>query len=410
RGETLKSFLDRNRGRIYPNSALAMMRPLMESLIEVHRHGIIHRDISPDNIMITRDSKVKLLDFGAARDISIGGNKSLSIQLKPGYAPEEQYRTHGNQGPWTDVYALCATIYRAITGIPPIEALERLQHDSLKAPSALGVNIDPNAESAIMRGLAVFANVRTQTVSALYDQLYSPYVNRPYVAPPVPPRFVNQAPANKRGITRTVVVISSIIGVLAIALVSFAVGHLYFTPKTRNTFYSGSSGKKPERIIDELKVTEEPKVTEKVYASPVFNHISASSTRGTDYTSGVAVNYYPEYAFDGDYTTAWSSDRHIELTPTIILSAETKQHVSGVRMSNGYFKNENTYVRNRRITKVRVEYEGGGVTQKMDINMYRIMQDIEFEKPVDTSYIKIQVLESYYGDWKDIAISEIEVY
>ncbi|MBQ3426404.1 MAG: protein kinase [Clostridia bacterium] len=421
-GETLKSFLNRNGGKVSPDTVFAMMRPLMKSLIEVHKSGIIHRDISPDNIMITKDSTVKLLDFGAARDISADGNKSLSIQLKPGYAPEEQYRTHGKQGPWTDVYALCATIYRAITGIAPVESLERLQQDTLAMPSALGVNIDPARESAIMRGMSVFANGRQQTVSELYYQIYTNPGQQYYQQQSGQQYYQQQSgqqyyqqqsgqqsqgkasPAKVSGVK--IAIVAGIVA-LAVAAVSYTVGLLYMmNTKSKDDIIEEIVKKDKE---EDAKATE-ASPTEKVYKSPVFDHVSASSTRGTDYTSGVAVNYFPEYAVDGDYSTAWSSDRFIELTPTITLSSETKQHVSGVRMSNGYFKSETTYVRNRRITKVSVEYEGGSKTQEMSINMYRVMQDIEFDEPVDTTYIKIHVLESYYGDWKDINISEIEVY
>lgn len=420
-GETLKEFLKRNGGRTNPDNIFTMMQPLMKSLIEVHKKGIIHRDISPDNIMITSDSQVKLLDFGAARDVSNGGNKSLSIQLKPGYAPEEQYRSHGNQGPWTDVYALCATIYRAITGVPPVESLERIQNDTLARPSQMGVNIDPIRENVLLQGMAVFAQDRFQSIEALYNALYSanmqpqsmpniapdprPVNNRPmynqgnYANPPQhmgynnpPYQMNNQGGGDNNGLK-----IALIIAVSVIALIVVVLGVVFGSKMLRKA--SATPTPAP---------TAAPTAT--VPPAPVFTHLSASSTRGTDYTSGSAVNYYPEYAVDGDFTTAWSSDRNIELTPTLTLSADTKQHVSGIKMSNGYFKSEATYTRNRRITKVIVEYEGGSKVQDFDINMYRVMQDVKFDAPADTTYVRIRVLDSYYGDWKDIAISEIEVY
>ena len=114
-GITLKQYL-REIQRIAPEDLIELLVPLIESLDEIHSQGMIHRDISPDNIMVLPDGRIKLMDFGAARDYTEFGEKSLSIVLKPGYAPPEQYQTHGIQGPWTDIYALCATMYKCITG------------------------------------------------------------------------------------------------------------------------------------------------------------------------------------------------------------------------------------------------------------------------------------------------------
>ncbi|MEN6340764.1 MAG: protein kinase [Clostridiaceae bacterium] len=172
-GKTLKQMLIDAGGKLPAAAVLEMMKPLMRSLSEVHDAGIIHRDISPDNIMVTKEGNVKLLDFGAARDYADSGNRSLSVLLKPGYAPEEQYRTRGVQGPWSDVYALCATIYRAITGVTPPESVERLRADELKAPSALGAAINPAREKALLKGMAVLQNERWQSVIELYEALYS---------------------------------------------------------------------------------------------------------------------------------------------------------------------------------------------------------------------------------------------
>lgn len=176
-GKPMKSML-RERIRMDSEDVFNMLKPLIQSLSEIHKTGIIHRDISPDNIMITNDSNIKLIDFGAARDIS--QNKSLSIQLKPGYAPEEQYRTHGNQGAWTDVYSLCATMYRAITGTLPPEALERIRNDTLKTPSQLGVNINPHKEEVLMRGLSLYYENRIKSMDELYNGLYN---NAPIPSP-----------------------------------------------------------------------------------------------------------------------------------------------------------------------------------------------------------------------------------
>ena len=170
-GVTMKTYLKQN-GVMRYNELLPMMLPLMRSLQKVHEAGLVHRDISPDNIMIVGD-RLKLLDFGAARNVSVEGNRSLSVMLKPGYAPEEQYRSRGKQGPWTDVYALCATIYKCLTGVTPDDSAERVNEDTLQPPSALGVEIPPAAEKALMRGLAVSAQNRIQSVEELMNALLS---------------------------------------------------------------------------------------------------------------------------------------------------------------------------------------------------------------------------------------------
>lgn len=171
-GRTLKDYLSEMGGRLPAAQVLDMMKPVMTSLAEVHKSGIIHRDISPDNIMISKDGYMKLLDFGAAREFADSGNKSLSIMLKPGFAPEEQYRTKGEQGPWTDVYALSATIYKCITGVTPAEALDRLHGEIVAMPRQLGAVLTPGQEAAVMRGMSVGYNERFMSITELYAALY----------------------------------------------------------------------------------------------------------------------------------------------------------------------------------------------------------------------------------------------
>ena len=183
-GMTLREYTERAGGRLPAGQILALMRPVLNSLSQVHREGLVHRDISPDNIMVTKAGMVKLLDFGAAREISPSGDKSLSVLLKPGYAPMEQYQVHGVQGPWTDVYALCATIYRCMTGEAPTEPLERLRWDQMKPPSALGADTGAWQDSALMKGLSIYPEDRYQTVEELGKALYwspdpSPYADAP---------------------------------------------------------------------------------------------------------------------------------------------------------------------------------------------------------------------------------------
>ena len=179
-GRDLRDLLE-ERGTLSFEETLAILRPIMQSLSILHERGLIHRDISPSNIRILPDGTAKLMDFGASRAIDTVTDVSRSICLKPGYSPEEQYRSRGELGPWTDVYALSATMYHMLVGYAPDDSLQRILLDEIKKPSELGVKIPAKAEAALMRGLAVQAKDRFQTVREMENALISDRT------PPVPP-------------------------------------------------------------------------------------------------------------------------------------------------------------------------------------------------------------------------------
>lgn len=150
---------------------------MIEGLCKVHKAGLVHRDISPDNIMMLPGGGVKLLDFGAVRDVGEAVvdqplTKSTEAILKQGYAPIEQYQKRGSLGPWTDVYALCATIYYCLTGEVPPDAPERLlNYEDLclkeKIPS-----LSEEQVQALEHGMALRAEQRTESMDALYRELF----------------------------------------------------------------------------------------------------------------------------------------------------------------------------------------------------------------------------------------------
>lgn len=172
-GITLSDHLKRN-GIIPYQKAIQMLTPIMYALKEIHSQKIIHCDISLKNIMICKDGKVKLLDFGAAKMISGLSNRSTPIMLSSGFAPEEQYRANGEQGPWTDVYSLCAVLYRCITGIMPIESIKRLANDTLIPPLDLNCGIDAALNRVLMKGLAVHHEDRFSSIEQLMSALSCP--------------------------------------------------------------------------------------------------------------------------------------------------------------------------------------------------------------------------------------------
>ncbi len=176
-GMSLKEYLEIH-GKMPVEQALPIIFQIAAAMEQVHREGILHRDIAPDNIYVLNPDepdnlKVKLLDFGAARYATSKHSKSLSVIIKPGYAPTEQYRSRGDQGTWTDVYALAAVFYKMITGITPEDAMERDVEDELKRPSKLGIKIAKPVENALMNALNVKIQDRTQTMEAFSQELTS---------------------------------------------------------------------------------------------------------------------------------------------------------------------------------------------------------------------------------------------
>lgn len=170
-GIDLRSYLEQVGGKLAYDQALAILMPVMDALKEIHKDGLLHRDISPDNIYVTTEGEIKLLDFGAARHAFNDNNKSLSVILKPGYAPEEQYRSKGRQGPWTDVYAVAATYYRMIVGQTPPDSLDRLESDTLLHPSRIGVSIPTHIENTLMKALAIKSQNRFQSIEEFQSSL-----------------------------------------------------------------------------------------------------------------------------------------------------------------------------------------------------------------------------------------------
>lgn len=177
-GITLKDHVRRNGGKISWEETREMVKALIEALIPLHKHGIIHRDLSPENIMILPDGGIKILDFGAVKQIDgtmeVGRRltKPTEAIVKQGYAPIEQYQNHGNLGPWTDVYALCATIYYCLTGNVPLDAPARIVTPVSIELAARGVAISEKEEAAIVKGMELLIQDRIQSMEELYDELF----------------------------------------------------------------------------------------------------------------------------------------------------------------------------------------------------------------------------------------------
>lgn len=170
-GCTLKRYVLDHGGRLDTDHIIHICLSVLDALAIVHASDMIHRDISPENIFICEDLTVKLIDFGAAKQVYLDGEQTMSVVLKPGYAPPEQYAKKDKQGPWTDIYALGATLYFAATGEKPEESFGRALEDTIKPVCVVNPEIPMYLSKVIMQAMSVKIEDRYPTVEAMRDAL-----------------------------------------------------------------------------------------------------------------------------------------------------------------------------------------------------------------------------------------------
>ena len=179
-GENLSLWLKHSGGKLPEEKVLKLISPLIGSLQKLHEKGIIHRDISPDNLILQPDGSIMLVDFGAARTVVLeqeaeSAVQSMTVVLKPGYAPIEQYSSHGRQGPWTDVYAFCATLFRMLTGAAPADPGTRADTDNdeeILRKSLEKAGVSQKTINALIKGLQLLSKNRYQSMRELDEALY----------------------------------------------------------------------------------------------------------------------------------------------------------------------------------------------------------------------------------------------
>lgn len=243
-GVTLGTYLKNHGGQLSEQEVLQLFHPVMESLKVVHQAGIIHRDISPDNIMMTKDGKMKLIDFGAARFAGGDTERSLTIILKHGYAPAEQYQSHGNQGPWTDVYAICATMYRMITGKVPPSAMDRIHEDLLEEFSDLGFRVSDKSSYALLdKGLAIRVEDRYQNMDQLIQGLYG-----------LDHKKIRRQKKKSAQVSTTKILLCSCVGVLVLG---FILGGIWINGRNSQLEHLNSNESGDSNVANHTSIAEE---------------------------------------------------------------------------------------------------------------------------------------------------------
>lgn len=169
KGIDLKGYIAKRGGKLSEAEAVTIMRCVCEALVAVHSTMTLHRDISPDNIFVCTNGDVKLIDFGAAKQVIGNSQQVYSVVVKQGFAPPEQYKSNGNQGVWTDIYAVGASIYYAVTGKIPPDAMNRVENPEITFDSSL--NLSPQFVSIIKKCLQSRIEKRYQSAIELLGAL-----------------------------------------------------------------------------------------------------------------------------------------------------------------------------------------------------------------------------------------------
>ena len=255
-GINLGTYAAQRGGKLGFQETLQLLKTPIQTLEELHRYSTYHRDISPENLMLSKTGTVKLIDFGSAME-SDSEKKTRVLMVRSGYSPVEMYSSTGKDGPYSDVYSMAATIYKLITGVTPPAATERLNADSLVRPTMLGVKeISQEQEAALMKGMAVQLNDRYQTMAEFFHDLYGYGINDASLSKPQPKH-------------RTLLVL------LALACVALLVGA---------GILLGRQGGFPPAPIEQA--TAEP--TEAITAEPTAEPTEAPTAEPTETPAAVA--------------------------------------------------------------------------------------------------------------------------
>ncbi len=298
KGITLKRRLKEIQGSPDEAWLLNLLTPLMDALAAIHEESCFHRDIAPDNIMLVEEEKPVLLDFGAARRVISDMTQDLTVILKPGYAPVEQYGDTESmqQGPWTDIYALGAILYFAVTGKPPEPSIARLMNDKMISAKEIGKNrYSENFLNAIDNALKIRPEERPQNIAAFKRLLQSSYCANKVI------EEKNEPNAKKSSF--------NLVNTIFISLILLFIGSgIYFF--TQNTLLIGKGTKEPiiaaEKAVDKKADTQsissnQTKATLEIYSEKVdgtnsistgndLSNTTSASEQGTNETNVSAKN------------------------------------------------------------------------------------------------------------------------
>ncbi len=247
---TMREFLIRNGGTLSWNQIRPLLMPVMTTLSGLHEEGIVHRGISPETLIVGVDGKIRISGFCVA-DMRTS-RSDMNSQLFPGFAAIEQYGLEGTQGTWTDVYGLCATLYRILVGSPPADATERVTNDKVVIPSEIAKQIPRNVLTSLADGLAILADDRTRTIEELKNSLIPVSTTKSDSA---------KKPVNNK---KAVIITASVTGVILLAVI-FCLWQFVLSPMFKETEGPSDASAPSSTVAALVPDPDNPDATYEVY-------------------------------------------------------------------------------------------------------------------------------------------------
>ena len=409
--------------------------PLLCTLAEVHAEGLIHRDISPDNIYIRDNGQVKLLDFGSARYSMGQQSQTLSVILKHGYAPPEQYAKKGKQGPWTDIYAVAATMYTMLTQKQLLSSMDYNLGEERTPIQEMNPDISTAFVNIVRKGLQLSIQDRYQDAYEVLEDLGaatgiafdtqkkasgSHEWERPKtIKMAQDPQF--SPPAEHKPKTGTVIAFI----LLAVLLVSSVFG-IWSLLETKD---KATYEERQEAAIESVN-TEDSNTETELESTRTISEETAVTINGSVVWQLITSSYLiPDNAdngpydasqlYDGNVSTCWIpgiNRKGLGETITFFSDDGSIGEINGIQIFAGYGKTNQSYYCNLRAKTIRVMIDG------VDFGTYELedeqkFQRIDFPDQTIGSIVVIEFLDyydsfSYEGHrvWTDLCISEISLY
>ncbi len=288
---TMREFLIRNGGSLAWDQIRPLLMPVLTTLSSLHEEGLIHRGISPETLIVGVDGRIRITGFCVADARTARKDATaMNAQLFPGFAAIEQYGFETKQGTWTDVYGVCATLYKILVGSPPADATERVNNDKMIIPAKIAQEIPRNVLTAMADGLAILADDRTQTIDDLKGSLI------PSAALSADAKKDVTKPANSK---KTAIIVAIIVSVLLLVLLYFVTAKLILPAISHGDKDTPSNAAPPASST--VSLLDDPESVATTYAVPDLVGKQFGKAEEDERVGPYFKLVVTEYEYNGNY-------------------------------------------------------------------------------------------------------------